>query len=598
MASKADLELLVGLAKDPSFDRMVNDLPRETKAKFKGAFGGIEQSGKSAFGNIAQYATQALAMAGIGGLGAVAFQRVGAVADLNHGLAILGRTAQLTESQEDALAASMKRVAMDTGISRDEQLAGLQLMQDRYAVVNELANEGTLGNQMELAAKFQNAFNLAAEDTYNLLGALNKQGITGDALIKNLAFLEKASAQGSLGFKELGQVLPELLGAAKAFGQEGDGAVRDVAAMVEGVTGVIQDAERARTYVRSTLARLGQEDVGEKLADLGVQTKDAHGDFRDLSDVITEILGKLKKMSEGERAARLKDIFGSEEAIQTMSALMQGETAFKGILEVETDSRDFTKFLEDQSNDAATGMDRMKESLKDLIDSSVATDENLKALAMAIPIYTEAIRTSVEGIQATAEWLAAKSGIEHETGRAEDARGMSDAEQTASRAVWSTVLKTKHGGLGKVYTKEEDDFIQWYADEHGITGGRQSAILQLQARQKLFMGIGGNEAVENANKALIEEYAASNPDLGKTEAGRVYSPEEMEARERFKGAFGFSMTPSSPGQQTQTPKEQAAEMKQAVKDGIKEGMAEQKPPTVNVNLETSGSGAETPAAEK
>ena len=368
------LEVPLGLSKDPSVDRLLSEIPKDAKSKlgagFEKTFRGIESVGRDVFQRLGRYATSVFALAGAGGVG----YELGYIAKLDHSTKLLGRTAELTAKQEQDLKESLSAVATDLGASREEQIAGLTLLQDRYAVLNKIAGDGTLGKQMEFAALLANGYNLELTDTYNLLGALNKMaGLTGDAMVDSLAMLEKAAGMGSLGFKELGMVMPELLGAAGAIGQEGEGAVRDIAAILEGTTAVVQQSERARTYVRSFITRLGSADVGKKMMDeLGVSTTDAEGNFRDLSDVVEEMLAALDSMSEGGRMKAVKDIFGSEEVMQVVAALQgKGRAAFTGILEVQAGSEDFLDFLNEQADDSATELQKLKESVRAVLDEAI-----------------------------------------------------------------------------------------------------------------------------------------------------------------------------------------------------------------------------------
>jgi len=582
--SKADLELLVGLAKDPNFDRMVNDLPRDVKKKFRGAYDDIDTQGKRTFGNIAGYAKSALAMAGVGSLVAAVGSRIQPVADLNHGLAILGRTAQLSASQQESLRDALGNVADETGISKEEQLAGLQILQDRYAVVNKLAGEGTLEKQLELTSKLANAFNLETAAASNLVGALNKQDITGKELTQTLAFLEQASAMGSLGFKELGDVMPELLGAAGAFGMSGTGAVQDVAAMVEGVTGVIQDAERARTYVRGTISRLGAADVGEKLYEqLGVKTKDSEGNFRDLSDVIEEIIESLKKLSEGERAGALKDIFGSEEAVQTMNALMQGETAFKGILEIEASGRDFAQFLEEQSDDTASGLKRLKETLKETVDDLLESTGSMDAIAEGLDNLSISVKATGGLMNETVDWWSETLGFGKDErsdrdlagdSQAQRAARFSDTEETAHRAVAAIKMSKKGGAV----SPEMQAYVDWYAETYGYEKGTPEAM---KAARK---SVGGGKGIR-----MEAEYGQYLNDMfAKIDAVTI---SVQRAEEAARAAHPNAV----PGGK-EDKKSDADALRQAVKEGVKEGMAEQKPPKVDVHVESAGGGAETPAA--
>ena len=583
--SKADLEFLVGLSKDPSFDRMMSDLPRDVKKKFRGAYDDIDSQGQRTFSNLAGYAKSALAMAGVGSIAAVVGSRVRPVAELNHGLAVLGRTAQLSASQQDALREALSTTARESGAAKDEQLAALQLLQDRYAVVNELANKGTLGSQMELAGKFANAYNTALFETYDLFGALNKEGIQGDKLVKNLAFLEKASNMGSLGFKELAAVMPELIGAAGGMGQEGEQAVRDVTAMVEGVTTVIKDAERARTYTRGLISRLSADDVGKKLyAQLGVKTKEANGDFRDLNAIMLETIEALKKLSEGERAAKLKDIFGTEESVQAINAIMQGETAFKGILEIEGAGRDFMGFLDEQATDTATGFKRLKETVSDVIDGLLENTGSIDAIGEALENLAVSVTATgkflEDGIDTWRDLLGLEKDKRSDKELAADSQAQRAQAMTAEGAVaYRSVVGIGAHKKGGAISPEQQAFLEWYAQSHGLEGSSQAKVLRKAKGEASGMGQAG----------LWSDYADFLREQNKTEL----SDQDKHYQDVFNKAFGYD-TKQAPVAKDQ--KKSEIDLSPASIQALKEALANQKPPKVEVTVEGQGAGAETPAA--
>lgn len=440
--SGADVEFRVGLGKDPSVDRILDDIPRDAErklgARMRKVLSGVDTAFQDVFRRAGRLATSVFSAAGIGGAG----YELKAIANIDRSLHQLARAGELTAVQEKALGLAIKQTAADSGTARDEQVAALQMLQDRYAVVNRLAAEGTLEQQLELAAKVAKGFGMTLHDSVNLMGALNKMAdLTGDKLTETMAFLEKASQMGSMGFKELGSVLPELLGEAGAFGQKGESAVRDVAALLEATTSTVQDTERARTYVRGFISRLGSSEVGEKLKkNLGVVTTDASGSFRRLSDIVLETMGALEKLSDSQRSAQMKDIFGSEESIAVLKALSgKGGAAFKGILQVEAGSEQFLDYLEEQADSTAAQFERLAEQVRLVID------EGLEPLMKAIVDHGDSIK-------AVAKWVAAnplKTGFAVLFG------------PTAVKMLWSAVAsKIAAGSTGGVIGKALTDGLK------------------------------------------------------------------------------------------------------------------------------------------
>jgi len=88
--------------------------------------------------------------------------------------------------------------------------------------------------------------------------------------------------------------------------------------------------------------------------------------------VVEEMLAALDSMSEGGRMKAVKDIFGSEEVMQVVAALQgKGRAAFTGILEVQAGSEDFLDFLNEQADDSATELQKLKESVRAVLDEAI-----------------------------------------------------------------------------------------------------------------------------------------------------------------------------------------------------------------------------------
>jgi len=469
------LEFALGIQKDPSVDKLLATMPKEMKKKLGGgmesATKGMERSWMTSIKRMGAFAVGAL---GIGGFAALT-QRAMKVADIEQATSQLGRAADLTRFQEDALGRSIESNAMSTGRTREEQLAAMKLLQDRYAVVNKLANEGTLGDQLELGAKMANAFDMELTDVMNLMGSLNQlMDITGPEMIETMAFLEEASKRGSLGMRELGQVFPDLLGEAKAFGEEGQASVRTIGAMVETVTAFYKDQERARTYTRQALMRLSNTDVQKRLqSELGVTVDET----KSLRDVVQETLNSLEGMgSRQEAMGKLFDIFGSEEAVNAWKALLTERGTFENIITIEAGTKDFTTYLEDQNNMAATEMGKFKEKMKGVLDQTIFTEEGLDALTLAVETTAEAFVdfTWIFGsfMGKLKEW-AVKLGMikkfeEFEVEEPEAfgvTKGEGGAMDVISRAI--------EYEPGMEMTPADQQFMQWYA-KHG--GDRASLI--------------------------------------------------------------------------------------------------------------------------
>ncbi len=520
------LAFAVGLQKDPSFDNLLASLPKDVKKKMGGGFDntfqGIERSGLAMLKRLGAFAAATL---GIGGAAAFGM-RVTEVANVERATAQLGRSADLTREQEEALGRSMMDTALDTGQSRKDQIAALQLLQDRYSIVHTLADEGKLDEQMELAAKMANAFGMELGDVTNLMGSLNQlMGITGPELVSMMAFLEEAAKRGSLGFQELGQVFPDLLGEAKAFGEEGEAAVRTIGAMIETVTAFYKDQERARTYTRQALTKLSDTDVQKRLqSQLGVTVDET----KSLRDIVQETLDALEGLgSRQEALGKLQEIFGSQEAVNAWKALLTERGTFENIITVEAGTKEFLGYLEKQNEATATEIGKFKERLKGILDQTILTKDGMANLTVTIQAAAEAVAgfTNITGsvLRILDDW-AVRAGIKKEFENLEiekpEAFGVKKSEAEAMDLIGRAIEYEP----GQEMTPADQRFMDWYLKANKDKVG--------------FLGIPGYYDTEEKKRGAFSEHLKIHySDLPETAGAYGSEIEKTQAEDTVSGSF-------------------------------------------------------------
>jgi len=571
------LEFAVGLQKDPSWDRLMATMPADIKAKMsgagKGAFGDWEKQGKAMFLKLGAFAVAAL-----GGIGAK--EVFGEAMDVEESVARLARSANLTKEQEIALGKAVDETASKYGASRVEQIEGLQAIQDKFAVVKDMAADGSFNDSLKTAALVSDAYGMSLNDTMSFMAALQKTGkVAGPDLLKTMAMLEQAANMGSIGFREMGGVFPELLAEAAQFGTGGVDNVQDVAAALEALTAKIQDPARATTYLRGTLAKLKDADVGKRMMDeLNVATKDANGEFRSLSNIVNDVIGGMEGRSTGEQAALLKTIFGSEEAVSTMSELIRSGGTFKAILELDGNTRDFMKNLEDANTDTASSLAKLKESAKGFGDALLANETALNLaigvmdnLSMSIGALSGVVDQTVDDwsnivIPAIKDLLGIKrektktdKELAEDSGAART-QEYADADKKARAGIMSVYFGMEQGLKGKemVFSDEDKEVLKWYmGTEKGHSAiGRRTSWNRFQKMDETDQLAIAYDAMSRSKRSWNEqerydEYAKHLADTGqefgtKSLTGSGYESEGLQA------------------------------FKQALKDGVKEGLAENK----------------------
>lgn len=145
-----------------------------------------------------------------------------------------------------------------------------------------------------------NAYKLSASDAAHIsdvfFTTVNRGVITGDQLAHNLGNVTQSAKNAGVSFDTLG-------------------------ALIAGVTKEGGEASVNVNNLNNVLQKIVTADVQQGLANLGIVTKDASGNFRDIVAVIGDLKGKLDQLSAGDRARVLQDLFPDAQArtgIQTL----------------------------------------------------------------------------------------------------------------------------------------------------------------------------------------------------------------------------------------------------------------------------------------
>lgn len=133
------------------------------------------------------------------------------------------------------------------------------------------------------------------------------------------------------------------------------------------VKGVIPRIDSAATAASVAMERLVDPKHRKQVEAMGVKVTDASGSFRDFLDVIVELQGKMGKMKEGDRSAKLLQIFGSDG--------LAGAQAVMGALD---------KGVEDSTGKLLKGakaVDELRLKMKNAAEEKVAERFNAEMLA-------------------------------------------------------------------------------------------------------------------------------------------------------------------------------------------------------------------------
>ncbi len=203
------------------------------------------------------------------------------------------RTLPLTSKFTDLEVAQGQYYLGRTGYNANQILGAMPGMLNLAA-----AGDMDLGQTADIASNIQTAMGIPAE----------KMGRVADVLTA-------AFTRNNVDIQMLGESLKYSAGVGREYGQSLETVTTATALL--GNAGV--QGSMAGTSMRAVLTRLGNS---KAVAKLGVQTKDANGDLRDMLDILKDIHDKTQAMGNVERGAVYKDIAG-QYAVTSFGTLMR-----------------------------------------------------------------------------------------------------------------------------------------------------------------------------------------------------------------------------------------------------------------------------------
>ncbi|PKR55064.1 phage tail tape measure protein [Thalassospira marina] len=266
-----------------------------------------------------------MAMGGAAGMavggGAIALGSRMASAGVGFGeqMSAVGAVARIDKTSQAF--ASLKQQAQDLGattsFSASEAASGMQFLAMSGFKANEimaampgmlnLAKAGAtdLATTADIASNVLSGFGLKAGDMERL----------GDVLTATFT-------RSNVDLSMLGETMKYTAPIAKEFGAS----VEDVAAMTGLLGNVGIQGSQAGTAMRSLFTRMASPptEAQKALEKLGVSTKTATGDTRNMVDILSELATKTEKMGSGDRLAVFTDIAGKEAGAAFATLVNQG----------------------------------------------------------------------------------------------------------------------------------------------------------------------------------------------------------------------------------------------------------------------------------
>lgn len=218
----------------------------------------------------------------------------------------LGDISTRVAQTQTQLAASLNNIfsSMDVGQSEALQLTE-QFAKGAVAAGSDAETFGTA------VLGVLNAYKLSAGDATHIsdvfFNTIKTGVISGDQLAKGLGQVTQQAKLAGVNIDTLG-------------------------ALIAGVTREGGDASVNLNNLANLLAKITTADAQAGLQAIGIATKDASGNFRDIVSVLEELRTKLAGLSEGDRAKALQSIFPDVQARTGLTVLLSQLDTVKGAL--------------------------------------------------------------------------------------------------------------------------------------------------------------------------------------------------------------------------------------------------------------------------
>lgn len=266
------------------------------------------------------------------------------------GLTDIGLKANLDRAGRAELGSFLLDQAKQTNQLPDELRAGFDTLvsngldaKDARALVNPVAKAATAWNT---------AFNDVAATDFALL---DKMALTAKDIDRAHSIMSYTGKKGAFEQADMAASFPELTAAYKARGEQGLGAVADLAAGLQAVRKNTGSSDSAATQLGDLVGKLSAPEVEKNFAKMGVDLpkalKKANAEGKPLLNTVVELIRQATKGDE----SRLAYLFGDKEARSAALALLQN-TQFYNDLRLEAlraqgeVDRDFIDRMQDSAS--------------------------------------------------------------------------------------------------------------------------------------------------------------------------------------------------------------------------------------------------------
>ena len=273
------------------------------------------------------------------------------IIDLDARLTRMGMTADASAEQVNRLKQKIFEAAQDPNIKMDPS----KIVDALDVVMTKTGNLDYVEANVRNIAVAMQAAGSAGEDMGDVFSEFQKRNYSADKISHLMDVLVKQGDQGEYTLQKLAKTGKAVLSSYSTIGDTVED-VKKLNAVMQILVADTKNEELAATALDSVISELSDPKKQEKLGIIGVAVRDTEGKFRDLADIMDDILGVAKK--EG-NIDFLSEVFG----VTSMKAVRAFQNYGKNYKKLTDDLGDTTGALEAKS---ARMAGTMKSNLQNL----------------------------------------------------------------------------------------------------------------------------------------------------------------------------------------------------------------------------------------
>lgn len=259
------------------------------------------------------------------------------IIDLDARLTRMGMTADASAEQVNRLKQKIFEAAQDPNIKMDPS----KIVDALDVVMTKTGNLDYVEANVRNIAVAMQAAGSAGEDMGDVFSEFQKRNYSADKISHLMDVLVKQGDQGEYTLQKLAKTGKAVLSSYSTIGDTVED-VKKLNAVMQILVADTKNEELAATALDSVISELSEPKKQEKLGIIGVAVRDTEGKFRDLADIMDDILGVAKK--EG-NIDFLSEVFG----VTSMKAVRAFQNYGKNYKKLTDDLGDTTGALEAKS---------------------------------------------------------------------------------------------------------------------------------------------------------------------------------------------------------------------------------------------------------